>query len=466
MKTLRITFVLCSAVLLTGGCAQPGGLFGPTLTPTPTITPSPTPTPSPGEILAGGWAALDQGDLEAAEEIADHILERDEENGEAWGLKGSVTRERGDIPNTAINLEKAYQLGYGDDGLKSDLRDAYQVILDSMIDHMYTTWDPEAIITDIVNARDILSRLDPLLDQAKQAYYQDILNSVLFDLDTLPEISNEAEELMLEGFDALRNEDFQLSNLKFQQVAELEPNYFYINFFLGTTEFSVGNHDQAVTHFLKGVESYPNDSTLWGFLGETYTQLNLPEHSREAFVRVLLLDIGDELAYVGLKNIYNHLDGWEYSLFKQFGFKMIYDPRMNLTTPSNLPDPTLQEGTFRMTGDILSYSMFWQQQAKNASGEYIEDLIGNVFELLGLTPLDEITQFTYGEVLILYQPYIRTEPSTNQNFNGVYAAWSCGNKIFTMDMFAEENDIMSQGLINNIALYLESFSCQVEETSQ
>ncbi|MEM9620153.1 MAG: XrtA/PEP-CTERM system TPR-repeat protein PrsT [Pseudomonadota bacterium] len=233
------------------------------------------------EHLAEAVEYLEEGDESAAEIELKNALRKDPQLGQAHALLGQMRFAEGDLPNALQNLNKALDLGAGDDELSLDLLNVkiglgeYSEVIGELEEQSGLTPEKQIILAEAyLLAEDV--------EQAK-ALYQNNLQLA----DGLLGMSKVA---------FLENDTPRALNYA-RQAIEVDPDHTSAWLFRGEMELVAGDSEAALASF-KQAQEYPQ-SEIGGRIGEVRALLVANELDKaRALIDKLVSRGGPQAAYL------------------------------------------------------------------------------------------------------------------------------------------------------------------------
>lgn len=449
---MRWRYLLTLFVLLGYGCISPPP---PVSTPVASSTPAPSPTPTPDvALLAAGWEALERGDLEEAERIANQVLAGDEYAAEAWALRGQVHYQRYENEAAIADLEQARNLGYETSGMLENLvvlytrrcstagwnSDQYEDCLKRarQVSERLLEIDPDNFL-----AKDFLSVLDAQVDWGGHIEEAD---------PRAVEHYTQAEKYFAQGL-------FEQAIAEYKAAIEIDPAFSKAYLYLGDAYYAQERYMEALPWFEQAVHIEPGLIQGWVFLGDAYWHLGLVEHAREAYSRALLLFPDYETARRGMDNVEEFSSYWRDTYFCPYGFRFGYFRSAELTQLTDVFGPLRAEaGAVRIQyPGVYLIVLTWQPFTTTVTTERLSEMATAMLAQWDVERVGEPQEFPYGSVPMVYQLY-RYTPSENILSSGAQANWTCDGTLFIAQM--EITGAKPEEVPSVLFTYLENFRCR------
>lgn len=468
MKFRQVLLVIFPSILL-AACAQLAAL-NPTAT--PTITP--TPTPAPEEILADGWTAFDNSDLDTAESIATQLLDSPDVETEATALLGLIALERKQYPQALTDLETAREGGYTDREIASLMFNTYLFLIKQNIDLLYQTYNFDTI---------------QALTKETSSYYQNIIKlpqssgvipqSVIDLVDRemivyfYTGFTGEANTLYEEGKTLYEQGAYQEALEKFDACSVLEPDNLELKFYLARSYRQLGQFDYAIELLNQILEVEPDSFLAYLWLAAMYSDLYLPQHTREAVINASF--IANQHA-ASAEDLVEPLESFEQNmqpgLFNQYGFGLSLLP--NFTVLES--DGNTDSGAAFILDGSSSIVLIWGDPNSEPfnTAEDLEDWVGQLPEIYSLTgdiePVGPPSIFLYNQEDIFVQQYKATFSISSEEILGLKAGWACGDTYFGITYITSQFTNSTNYTTENLYYYLyplfESVTCGVPDATK
>ncbi len=437
---MRRWYLLILVVLLCRGCISP---------PTPVSTPTPD-----AALLAVGWEASEQGNLEEAERIANQVLAGDAYAAEAWALRGQVHSQRYENEAGIADLEQARKLGYETTKLLENLLELYtrQCTVEGWEEYENCLEQARSVCRRLLEidpenflAKDFLSVLDAQVNWGGHIEEAD---------PAAVEHYTQAEKYFAQGL-------LEQAIAEYKAAIEIDPRFSKAYLYLGDAYYVQAKYMEALPWFEQAVHIEPGLIQGWAFLGDAYWHLGLVEHAREAYRRALFLFPDYGTARKGMDNAEKFFSHWEDIYFCPYGFRFGHFKSAELTQLVDVFGPLRAEaGAVKIQyPEAYLIVLTWQPCTTTMTVETLSDTVAAMLAKWDVEPVGKPQEFPYGSVPMAYQLY-RYAPSENVLHSGAQANWVCDGTFFIAQI--EIAGVKPEEVPPVLFTYLESFRCSCE----
>ncbi len=460
----KLRILLLSLLLLLCTSCTP---FVPPATPTPSVTPTPPPTPTStltplpsltptpdAALLASGWVALEQGNLDEAARIAEQVLAQDENAAEAYALAGSVHGLRYEDLEGIADLEQAWKLGYETAEMLDRLAEMY-------IRARAGDANSEQYQQDLQRAMEIYQRvleLDPDDPTAKDM--AEVLSSRVDWGTDISASDPAAVEHFHQAESAYRQGQYDQAIAEYQAAIAIDPDFSQAYLYLGDTYYIQDQFMTATLYFEQAVTINPGLIQGWAFLGDAYDKLGLYEHSEAAYQRALAIYPSYQLALDGIQDVTEVMAHRVDTDFCPYSLLFAHWDNMELKNSPPFDPPSTQQGSFRIGEDRYLMNLSWQPMTETADVQELGAMAVDFLQDWGDVDLvGEPQSFRYGAVPMAYQAYNYTPPGhSSPQFVGAQATWMCGQTLLILQIEVSSGD--PAVLPAFLFPHLEAFRCK------
>jgi tetratricopeptide (TPR) repeat protein len=297
--------------------------------PTPQEATKTAPAAAPAQLFQRGQAALDRGDLNAAEDDFRGVLRLDPEAGAAYANLGVVYMRRKQWDQALAMLQKAAKKLPQLTGVRLNIGLAYfrqneflQAIppLESVVRDQPDALQPRYLLGLCYffadHWADAAATLEPLWDQESQHFpYLYVLSNAAHragrqDLDDraaaqLIKLGNgSAEYHLFAGKYHLNLDQYDRAIAEFEAAAAVDPRLPFVHFNLGFAHLKKQELAQARDEFLKDAQVEPDLGLNYDELGEVYWLMQDDKNAESSYREALRLDPRLVNSRLGLARIY------------------------------------------------------------------------------------------------------------------------------------------------------------------
>jgi len=173
-------------------------------------------------------------------------------------------------------------------------------------------------------------------------------------------LSDQTRQVLQEGEEAFHNEDFGKAMTLYQQLLEVQPEYFHALTLIGDAYFSIGQFDSAKSWFSRSIELNFADYNAHWFLADTYEKLNNMEAAADEATIAHLLNVN----HSNLRKAVRYYRERTNHPWKEW----VFDPQYALSKDGN-------EVTIKTTAEWLGYALVKAAWAYEPG--YAQSMLGN-----------------------------------------------------------------------------------------
>lgn len=323
--------VLCSCSAFAADCVRGGDASPPKKSGSPQ-TPVAT-RPNPAAWFAEGQAALQKGDLDAAEVAFRRVLSVDPASGAAYSNLGVIAMRRKEWDKAIALLRKAAAIEPKMAGIRLNIglveyrRGNYAAAIAPFVSILREQPDSEQAryllgLCEVFTKRyaEAVKVLQPLWSQRSD----DVLYLYLIDIAAAESGQKDLDEKILDqmirvggqtaeyhlilGKAFLNRFDVLEAKTELELTETINPNLPFLHMNLGITYMRMGDFERAESEFRKDIELEPDLADNYEQLGVLYTKMQKEEAAEKAFREALKRDAKNSEAYLGLAKLYRKQD--------------------------------------------------------------------------------------------------------------------------------------------------------------
>ena len=289
--------------------------------------------PNPAAWFAEGQAALQKGDLEAAEAAFRRVLTVDPASGAAYSNLGVIAMRRKEWDKAITLLRKAEALEPKMAGIRLNIglaeyrRGNYSAAIAPFASVLREQPDSEQAryllgLCEVFTKRyaEAVKVLQPLWPQKSD----DVLYLYLIDIAAVESGQKDLDEKILSqmihaggqtaeyhlilGKAFLNRFDVLEAKTELELTETMNPNLPFLHMNLGITYMRMGDFERAESEFQKDIHLEPDLADNYEQLGVLYTKMQKDEEAEKAFREALKRDAKNSEAYLGLAKLYRKQD--------------------------------------------------------------------------------------------------------------------------------------------------------------